>query len=101
MVLKRVGVASAAKMTGALYAGGGLLVGAIFACIALVGAGAAESLSGSSNGMTGMFGALFGVSAIVILPIVYGIMGFVGGAIFAWLYNLVAGMTGGIELDLQ
>ncbi len=100
MVLKRIGVGSAAKVTGAVYAALGLIFGAIFACIAMVGIGAASALS-AGNEASPFLGAFFGVGAIVILPIMYGVIGVIGGAIGAWVYNLVAGMTGGLEIDLQ
>ena len=46
-------------------------------------------------------GAVFGVGAIVILPIVYGILGAIFGALTAAFYNLVAGMAGGLSLDVE
>jgi hypothetical protein len=44
---------------------------------------------------------MFGVGAIIVLPIFYGVLGVVMGALTAALYNLFAGMFGGIELDIQ
>ena len=44
---------------------------------------------------------MFGAGAIVILPIFYGVLGFVGGAVTALAYNLIAGWTGGLEIDVQ
>jgi len=44
---------------------------------------------------------MFGVGAIVFLPIFYGVIGAVGGAICAALYNVFAGMIGGVELNLE
>ena len=41
-----------------------------------------------------------GFAMALIFPIVYGIIGFIGGAAGAFLYNLAAGWIGGIELDL-
>jgi hypothetical protein len=38
--------------------------------------------------------------AVIATPVFYAVAGFVGGAIMAFLYNLVAGWVGGIELDL-
>jgi hypothetical protein len=38
---------------------------------------------------------------IVVLPVMYGVFGFIGGIIFAALYNLVAGWTGGVEITLE
>jgi hypothetical protein len=46
-------------------------------------------------------GSLFGIGAIVIFPIMYGVMGVVGGVLMAALYNLVASITGGLEIDVQ
>jgi hypothetical protein len=45
-------------------------------------------------------GALFGVGSILLLPLFYGALGFIGGAISAFVYNLVAGVVGGIELEV-
>ena len=44
----------------------------------------------------GGFGAIFAI----FLPIVYAIAGFIVGVITAFIYNLVACWTGGIELTL-
>jgi hypothetical protein len=35
----------------------------------------------------------------VLFPILYGVMGFIFTLIAAWIYNGVAGMVGGIEID--
>ena len=103
MVIRKIGVVSCGKVSGALYALAGLIIGACIALFSLVGAGAMMA-SGDRNGggaMGGMFGAMFGVGAIILLPLFYGVVGFIGGLITAALYNLVAGMVGGIEVDLS
>jgi len=46
-------------------------------------------------------GGLVGIGAIVLLPILYGGLGFVVAIIARWLYNLAAGFVGGIEIDVQ
>lgn len=43
----------------------------------------------------------FGFLAIIIVPIVYAIMGLVTGAIGAWIYNIVAKLVGGIEVEFE
>jgi hypothetical protein len=43
----------------------------------------------------------FGVGAIILLPIFYGFFGFVGTLIMAALFNVAAGMVGGIEVDAR
>jgi hypothetical protein len=100
MVIKRVWVWPAARMAGTLYATIGLIVGLLVAVASLVGAAFAP-MAHDQTGLPPWFGALFGVGAIVILPIFYGIIGLVGGAISAGLYNLFAGLVGGIQIDLE
>ena len=95
MVIKRIGPVSCAKMAGTLYAILGLFFGGIFSLVALAG-GFASNTSGAAG-----FGAIVGVGAIVIFPVLYGGIGFVTSLIGAWLYNALAGMVGGIELDVQ
>ena len=57
-----------------------------------VGAGLAE------NSEIAMFGPMLGVGAVIVLPIFYGCIGFVGGAIGAALYNVFAAMVGGVAV---
>ena len=96
MVIKRIGPVSCAKVSALLYALIGLIFGAILSLVALVG-GAIAGATGGSGGM----GMIMGVGAIVLLPIVYACVGFVGTLIAAALYNFAAGITGGIEMDVQ
>jgi len=42
-----------------------------------------------------------GVGAIIVAPIMYACFGFIGALIGAALYNVVAGIVGGIELDVE
>jgi hypothetical protein len=44
---------------------------------------------------------VFGAGAIVFFPICYGIIGGIGGALGAVIYNLVAGWVGGLEVDIS
>lgn len=94
MVIKKIGVLSAAKIGAVLYAGIGLLIGAVFSLISLAGVGALGE--GSA-----IIGLVFGVGAIIIAPICYGILGFVVTLISAALFNVASGMTGGIEIETQ
>lgn len=94
MILKRVGPLSVGKNLGVLYAFMGALIGCLFAVIGLLSASFAQ-------GGASLPGAGLGLLAIIIFPLIYGGIGFVGGTIMAALYNVVAGMVGGIELELQ
>jgi hypothetical protein len=42
-----------------------------------------------------------GIAAVFVIPIVYGIFGFIGGMISAVLYNVFAGIVGGIEVHTE
>jgi hypothetical protein len=99
MVIRRVGVWSVAKLFAVIQAALGLLIGACVALFSIVGAGIASAARESGEAMPGFPAALFGVGAIIIFPIFYGVMGLIGGAIGGFLYNLFAGMVGGIEIE--
>ncbi len=86
--VKRIGVLSLAKILGLLYTIFGLILGVLFAVLPLLGFSADE---------TGLF---FGSASIIIFPILYGIMGFIGGAITAFFYNLIAKWIGGLEVEI-
>lgn len=36
---------------------------------------------------------------VIVMPLIYIVMGFIGGIIGAFIYNLVAGWIGGIEIE--
>lgn len=93
MTIKRIGPLSCAKIGAALNAVMGLVGGIIFSLAAMVGAFAGND--------AGMFGAIFGVGAIVILPIFYACFGFVITLIMAVIYNALASAVGGIEVDIS
>ena len=38
---------------------------------------------------------------VIFIPILYGVMGFIGGIISAAVYNLIAAWTGGLEFTLS
>ena len=84
MVIKRIGAFSSGKIVGLIYA-----------------LGSAIGLAASGGEAEAWIGALFGVGAVIILPIFYGVLGFVGGLLSALLYNLVAGLVGGLEIEVE
>lgn len=98
MVIRKIGVGSAAKVFDVVRPVG-LIFGAIVAMIALAGAGIGAATS--DDPMRSWLGAMFGVGAIVFLPIVYGVMGAIFGALTAAFYNVVAGISGGLSVDVQ
>ncbi|HKY60216.1 MAG TPA: hypothetical protein VJP59_04315 [Gemmatimonadota bacterium] len=97
MVIERVGPLSVGKMLGGIYAVIGFVVGALFTLFALMGAVAGAS----SEPEMAWLAPLLGVAAIVVFPILYGVLAFVMGVIVGGLYNLVAARFGGIEVVLR
>lgn len=97
MILRRIGAVSLGKVFGILYALLGLVIGALFALLSLVGAGIGAAASGDEAWL----GAFFGVGAIIILPIFYGVIGFIGGLLTGLFYNLAAGIVGGVQVELE
>jgi hypothetical protein len=95
MIVKRVGVGSVARIYGAISAAVGLVIGICFALASMVGAGLADTSEAA------MFGPMLGVGAAIVLPIVYGVMGLIGGAIGAALYNVFAGIVGGVRIEVE
>ena len=83
--LNRFSIAQTAKVLGVLYA----LMGLIFLPFFLI----ASLLSPDQAGL--------GVGVAILLPILYGVAGFIFTAIGCALYNWVAGMVGGIEVQLE
>jgi hypothetical protein len=95
MVIKRIGPLSLAKIAGTLYAVVGLVIGCIFSLFAMAGG------FGTDSREIGAFAPMIGAGAILVLPILYGCLGFIAMFIGAWIYNGLAGLVGGIELDIQ
>lgn len=97
MVINRVGPLSVGKMLGGIYAVIGFVAGAIFSAFALLGAVAGAS----SEPEMAWLAPLFGVAAIVVFPILYGVIALVTGILVGGLYNLIAARLGGIEITLS
>ncbi len=97
MVLKSIGVMSAAKIVAVMYAVMGLIGGLMFAAIFSFVPMAMDGPDAPPSWLAPMFG----VGSIVMMPIFYGVIGFCIGAIGAVIYNALAGMIGGIELRLE
>jgi hypothetical protein len=66
----------------------------------LPGSAQKERQSNDNSDAAGL-ATMVGVGAIVIFPILYGCIGFVATIIGVWLYNVMAGLVGGIEMDVQ
>lgn len=82
--IRRFGVLQTAKVAGALYA----LLGLVFVPVFLVMSMFMPRQEGMGPGLA------------LALPILYGVFGFIFAALGCAIYNLVAGLVGGVEVEL-
>jgi hypothetical protein len=92
VTLKRIDPLTTAKLEALLMGIFGLIIGFVYGIF-----GAAFGAIGGSA----LIGAGIGIAAIILLPIMYAVIGFLAGLIGAALYNLVAGWIGGIKMEFS
>jgi hypothetical protein len=92
-IVKSVGVLSVAKIMGLIYLCMGLIFVPFFLLFGLLGTLAGQQ----KNPLAG----IFSIGFALFMPIFYGLLGFIAGAIGALLYNLFAKLVGGFELELE
>lgn len=98
MVLTSIRVSSLVKVLGCIYASLGLIIGVLLAIASLLGAAVGSAVMGSSEPWVGL---IFGVGAVIALPIFYGVIGCIVGLLVGLIYNFVAAKVGGLELVLE
>lgn len=92
-VVKKIGVGSAARIYGLTLAGFGAIIAIPY------GLFFASTIGQMGSGLP--FGSAFLIILIFGIPIIYGLLGFIFGALFTWVYNLVSKKTGGLEIELS
>jgi len=101
MIIKRIGVISAAKIGGIIGAAFGLIIGVIFFLVySVIGVAASSFGPDHGSGAGALLGGL-GVISIIAFPVMYGIAGFIGGLLQAFIYNLAAGFVGGLQVETE
>ncbi len=96
-LVRRVGPASAFKVGVVLYGMLGFIVGLLVFLAALAGT---QFFRGPETQIP-FTGAAMGIAALIVCPILYGLIGGIVAAIGAALYNLAAGWVGGLEVDIS
>ena len=94
MKLKSIGVLSFALFQAIFMAIMGLIIG-LFTVTMFGIAGSMIPVN------TEMMAGSFGIGGVIYLIITWAIMGFIFGAIFAFMYNLIAKWTGGVDIELH
>ena len=94
-ILNKVSPSSAFKVGFISYAILGFVLGAFCSLLSL----GVIPLAHTAHPM--FFGRFVGMFAIIVCPIVYGLIGGVGALIGAALYNVASGWVGGLEVDIR
>ena len=90
--IQKIGVVSAAKIYGIILAVMGFFIGVFLGIVSLI-----SGLFGSSM-IGGGIGGAIGSLAFILVPFMYGAIGFVLGGVMTLRYNLIAKKLGGLEV---
>jgi hypothetical protein len=103
MTIRRFSVFSVAKIQGLLGFVIGLIIGVIYGLVIMVFGAAMSAMLPQSEGqaMSGVGTVVMGLLIMIGFPIFYGIAGFIGGAIGGLVYNMAAGIVGGVRFELE
>ena len=95
--IRSIGVLSLGKVMGL----SGVLLGAVFGVLygAIV---IFVSVLGLSHDTTlGSLGVVGGIAIMIGVPLFYGLASFVFGVLYGLILNVVLGMAGGLEIELE
>src|SRR5204863_1576070 len=98
MTIRRFSVFSVAKIQGLLGLVIGLLIGILYGLFFMIFGALMSSMvpRGDSQAIGGVGSVVGGLLMMIFIPVGYGILGFIGGAIGALVYNVAAGVVGGV-----
>ncbi|HEX8148971.1 MAG TPA: hypothetical protein VF591_17435 [Pyrinomonadaceae bacterium] len=99
--IRRMGVFSCAKIYSITLAAMGLIIGVIYGLIFMVVGGAMMAGGGRESGAAGASSLVIGLVMMIAIPVFYAIIGFIFGIVGALVYNVAAGVVGGLELELE
>lgn len=101
--VRRLDPWSTAKVAGAFGALAGLIKGLLILATLVLWGGLLAAMFPQSDlaGLAGTGAVVTGVLLLVFAPIAGAVIGFVIGAVAAFLANLALGFAGGLELELE
>ncbi|MDK2975482.1 MAG: hypothetical protein PWP08_1853 [Methanofollis sp.] len=97
--IKHFGILSVARINAAISLVVGLILSVLWVLLAGI-TGVARAIDGTPIGTAAINGAS-GLVIIIFATIVYAIVGFIIGALVAFLYNVAAGWFGGVKMELS
>lgn len=93
-IVRRIGSASAFKVGLVVYGVFGLIAGVLCAAMGLAAVSfAPHARIAFMHGFSSLF-------ALILCPLLYGIIGGVATVVGALIYNLASGWVGGLEVDI-
>jgi len=95
--VKRIGPLSVMRISAIVYGVLGLLEGVVIGIFLF----AAPKAGPDSSIPPRVFGPVFSVLAIVLLPILFAVIGAIPGGLSAGIYNMAAKYVGGIQVDVE
>lgn len=98
LMIRRLGVASVAKYVGVAQA----ILGAVYGFFAMFGGLAAVLVNDQLDTFSKIFGSIgVVVLAIGVLPLLMFVIGWLYGAVFAFIANFILHTSEGIEIDYE
>jgi hypothetical protein len=101
MTIRRFGVISVAKMYALIMFIFGLIFGVLYGLFLILFGAAMSTMAGGDARAAGVGPIVMGIGMMIGLPIMYGVLGFIMGAIGALVYNGLSGIVGGVKFDLE
>jgi hypothetical protein len=99
--IRKLGILSVAKLEAIMLFVIMLLISVPYGLVVMIFGAAMLGQGGEAEQAIGGSSILFGLGIMIGLPIMYAIIGFIGGAIGALIYNIFAGIVGGIEIEVE
>ena len=101
MTIRRFGVLSVAKMSAIIWFIFGLIIGVLYGLFFMIFGAAMSSIAPEGGGMGATESIVAGLVIMLAMPVTYGVMGLIVGAIGGLVYNILAGMIGGIKFEIE
>lgn len=95
--IKKINAISLAKILGLSLALLGFIIGLVVGFVMFV----IGSVFGATSGITTLLAPGLGIIGFLIIPFLYGAIGFLLGGLSALIYNILASWVGGIKIEIE
>lgn len=99
--IRKLGILSVGKIYAVMMLVISLLISVPYGVVIMIFGAAMLGQGGDAGMMAGGGSIIVGLLVMIGLPILYAIIGFISGVIAALIYNIFAGMVGGIEIEVE